>query len=237
MKTLDFLCSHALELLLPHQCPLCLEQCSSYICRACNASTPRIEHACSVCALPLTAATSPAICGECLTKTPYFDRAFCAVEYSPSCAALINSFKRKKTLAAGKYLSRLLAEKITRETNNDALPELLVPVPIHRLTYLDRGFNQAQFIARELSRKLKVPNAKLVEKIRSTKKQKTLSRRERENNLKGSFRIKKSADIPKHIALIDDVITTGATSNYLSKLLKKSGAKKIEIWALARTPK
>lgn len=114
-------------------------------------------------------------------------------------------------------------------------PDLLIPAPMHPQRRRSRGFNQAQEIAEELGSKLGVPVAGgLVRRTRNARSQRELNRHERLNNLRGLFAIQ--GQVPSRVAIVDDVVTTGATARALSELLGQHGARDIQIWALARTP-
>ncbi|WP_257900196.1 ComF family protein [Marinobacter sp. F4206] len=114
-------------------------------------------------------------------------------------------------------------------------PEALVPAPMHRQRRRKRGFNQAQEIAEQIGSQLDIPVAAgLVRRTQTVRAQRELSRRERLDNLRGVFEI--HGRVPARIAIVDDVVTTGATVRALATLLREHGARDIQVWALARTP-
>ncbi|MDI9244885.1 phosphoribosyltransferase family protein [Marinobacter sp. CHS3-4] len=114
-------------------------------------------------------------------------------------------------------------------------PELLIPAPMHPARRRKRGFNQAADIAEHLSRELGIPwSADSLKRTRYTPTQRGLNRQARLANLQGVFAVTKL--LPDRVALVDDVITTGATTRQLAAVMKEVGVKEIEIWALARTP-
>jgi len=114
-------------------------------------------------------------------------------------------------------------------------PELLVPVPLHAERIRERGFNQAIEIARIVGRRMQIPvAARAAVRYRATPPQVDLPREQRLRNLRGAF----SVEIPpgiRHVALVDDVVTTGATTSELARVLKRAGAETVEAWAIART--
>jgi len=113
-------------------------------------------------------------------------------------------------------------------------PERLIPVPLHPSRYRSRGFNQAIEIARPISTTLKIPmDNHAVKRVINTHSQSELHAKERHKNIRGAFQVKKSIDA-KHIAIIDDVITTGSTVTELAKVLKKAGVERIDVWSFAR---
>ncbi|MEZ5507390.1 MAG: ComF family protein [Gammaproteobacteria bacterium] len=123
-----------------------------------------------------------------------------------------------------------------------AKPDLLLPVPMHPAKQRQRGFNQAAVLAHRVGKQLKIPvRHDLLSKRTSTEEQKTLSREQRQRNLANAFKLERVKLLqmrprPRHIALVDDVITTGTTTAQLAALLKKSGIARVDVWALAKTP-
>jgi ComF family protein len=128
-----------------------------------------------------------------------------------------------------------LRHKIILSYHNQPLPSLIIPVPLHPKRLRERGFNQALEIAKPISKKLKIPiDKKSCYRIRHTAAQSGLSQSDRLKNLANAFEMKKPL-IAKHIALIDDVMTTGQTLMELANLLYKNGVEKIDIWCCAKT--
>ncbi len=118
--------------------------------------------------------------------------------------------------------------------NQPMHPQLIVPVPLHPTRFQQRGFNQAIEIARPISKNLGIPIApKLCVRSRETPAQSGLSARQRAINIKHAFEIGQAVEVD-HVAILDDVVTTGATVTELSRVLRNAGIKKIEIWACAR---
>lgn len=221
-----------------HLCVGCLSPTrQDGLCDGCNADLPRNDTACARCALPLFLSTTDplgALCGPCISQPPAFDRVVAPWLYSFPVNSLISQFKYGKQRAFGKPLAGLLAQEIAASGNDQ--PECLIPVPMHPSRERERGFNQAEEIALWLADELGVPvvsHLALRRKLGDT--QSGLTRRQRLVNLKGAFRV--SGPIPEHVAVVDDVVTTGATAEELARKLKKAGARTVEIWALARTPR
>jgi ComF family protein len=116
-------------------------------------------------------------------------------------------------------------------------PDLLIPVPLHPLRLRQRGFNQSVEITRILAKHYRLPyDWRICQRIKETKAQSELNEKERRRNLSNAFQVCTKVN-GSHLVLVDDVITTGATVTELSKLLKKAGAKRIDVWAVARTPR
>jgi ComF family protein len=137
-------------------------------------------------------------------------------------------FKRQQELA------RLFGELLAASLTATPLPDCLVPVPLHPSRYRTRGFNQALEIARPLADRLKLPLCpNLCRRVRPTPPQRLLDAQTRRQNLRGAFQA--TADLSGcRIALVDDVLTTGATADALAAVLKQAGAKQVEVWVLAR---
>ena len=122
----------------------------------------------------------------------------------------------------------------TRLGTSRDLPECIVPIPLSNGRIRGRGFNQSMEIARPVSRKLGIPlKPGLLERIRNTPPQSKLDIRERRRNIRNAFRFNGKAS-PGHVAIIDDVVTTGSTVNEAARILRLAGAKRIEVWSVAR---
>ncbi|MEX1032303.1 MAG: ComF family protein [Cellvibrionaceae bacterium] len=225
----------ALDMLLPHRCLLCSDpHAESSLCNACRADLPWLDCACMHCALPLP--EDAELCGRCLTTSPSFDRCRAAFRYTSPIDRLIGQFKNQRHLGAGKLLSHLLADEIRLVTDDQGLPELIAPVPLHWRRQLQRGFNQAAFVAEALARELNIPLVAAAKRCRATPKQQQLNRKQRLRNLDCAFVINEELVRDRQVAIVDDVVTTGATAEALGRQLKKAGARRVEVWALARTP-
>lgn len=224
--------------LLPGFCVLCHQpsQRKIDICQSCEDTLAFNKTACRQCALPTVQAVTS--CGECLQYSSPFDRTVSAFEYKDDIRLLVRGFKYKTKLAYGRVISQLLAESIRASYHNDTMPELLLPVPLHWWRLFWRGFNQAQAICHHLSQQLNLEyNIVALKRTRATRQQNRLNRKQRLHNLKQAFSLDDNIKLPKHIALVDDVMTTGATVTRLSELLKKQGVERVDVWTIARTPK
>lgn len=223
--------------LLPGQCLLCgiASGRRRDLCIDCQDALPFNQPACYQCALPLP---TPAICGQCLANLPAFDHCIAPLRYGFPVDRLVNSFKHGGHFNRGTLLAELLVSAILASQNDSesTLPELLVPVPLHWRRQFSRGFNQAGWLSRYLSRRLAIPtDQRLLSRHRHTPHQQGQSRKERLTNIRGAFQLNAPVQ-GKHIALVDDVMTTGTTVGELSDLLMGAGAARIDVWCLARTP-
>jgi ComF family protein len=144
---------------------------------------------------------------------------------------LLKRLKFSGELALGSLLGELLAEQMALRT--DPLPQQLIPVPLHPARLRERGFNQATELARAIGKHLEIPPAwRLCRRQRNTQPQSLLSNTARRLNLRNAFSV--SGTPSAHVAIVDDVMTTGHTSNELARALKQAGAEKVEVWVIAR---
>ncbi len=226
-----------MRLLLPHFCPLCRAESRNYLCKSCLQSFRTIQHPCAKCSEPLTLGAGRALCANCLQRPPHFLRIICPFEYELPFSDVLIRFKDRGDYRAIEQSCRALVNLILSHETERGLPEVLVPVPIHWTKRWRRGFNQSEVIAKQLSRELHIPLASAFKKVKTTSMQKELNRRKRLSNLSGSFARTSFSLRGKHIALIDDIVTTGTTVNILTELSLQAGAQSVEVWALARTAK
>lgn len=206
------------------------------LCAACEAELPTNDACCAHCALPMPVAA--ARCGRCQKSAPEFDRAFCAFRYAWPLDSLVTRFKFSADLAAGRVLSALLARRVIAAATAQTLrlPDLILPVPLHGDRLRERGFNQAWELSLPIAAALKVPaRAEGLLRMRPTPRQSGLSALHRRRNVRGAFVVQ--ADVRgRHVAIVDDVITTAATVRECAKALKRAGAASVQVWAIARAP-
>jgi len=225
---------------LPPHCLLCGQPGARGrdLCAACAGDLQHNVLCCPRCALPL-AAPAP-LCGECLQRDPPFSAAFAPFVYAHPLDLLVGKLKFAGSLAAGRVLSDLWLDLIERKP--PARPDLLVPVPLHRDRLRERGYNQALELARPLGKALGIRlDADLLVRAQSTPAQTNLDAGTRRKNLRGAFEFRAdrlaAGVLPDHVALIDDVMTTGATLRECARVLRRAGIARVDVWALARAPK
>jgi ComF family protein len=216
--------------LLPARCLLCDQpgMRNMDVCETCWKELPLNRLCCPVCALPLAA---PAVaCGICLRRTPEFHRTVAPMQYHAPISVLMSRFKFHQDLAAG----RLLTELFCRHTKDVELPDVLVPVPLHGKRLRQRGFDQALELAKGIAtRKSLRLRSDVLSRIRYTEAQTDLNAVERRKNCKGAF-VLNTHVLPPHIALVDDVMTTGTTVGECAKVLRNAGVKRVDVWVMAR---
>ncbi len=225
-----------LDLLLPGRCLLCGGGASEYLCRGCRLDLPWLGSHCRQCGLPL--AQGQGSCGHCLQHPPPFSRSVAAFTFAQPVDRLILAFKYRRQLAVGRLLSQLLAAHLRQSYARDSWPQLITPVPLHWRRLLPRGFNQAALLARDLGAALQLPVVNCCRRKRHTTPQQGTGRRRRQRNLKAAFALRRNmaqAVSGRHIAIVDDVVTTGATVAEMSMTLVEAGATRIDIWCIART--
>lgn len=220
--------------LFPGNCLLCRARlpAGTDLCPACDASLPRPEAACCRCAAPLTT-VSTSNCGACQQHPPAFDAAEAAFRYTAPVDRLIQDLKYHRRLALARVLGRRLAEHLTARAV--ALPDMIVPVPLHPARLRERGYNQSLELARVVARQLNVPLAAhgAVERVRATVSQTRLAPEARARNVRNAFRVSGNFS-DMRVALVDDVMTSGHTATALAKSLKRSGARGVSVWVVAR---
>lgn len=171
-------------------------------------------------------------CGRCLRDPPAFDSARAAFEYRFPVDRLVQRFKFAGDLAIGRWLGERLAGAVRPAER----PDLLVAPPLTPARLRERGFNQAIELARAVARDRGVPLAlDALRRVRETAHQPGLGRRARRENLRSAFAAQGRWP-DAHVAVIDDVMTTGATAEALARALKAAGAARVSVWVLARTP-
>lgn len=219
--------------LLQARCPLCAAPAThpAGCCHGCHVDLPWLGPACPRCALPL--ALEGQNCGNCLGHPPPADRTLAPLCYDFPVDRLVNGLKHHRQLSHAPLLARILAAHV-RQTETE-FPDCLLPVPLHPSRQRDRGYNQATLLAQELGRCLGLPvRPELLERRRATASQQELSGEARRRNLRGAFRVTEGAVLPRHIAIIDDVITTGSTQAEVCHTLRAAGVATLQTWAVAR---
>ncbi len=175
---------------------------------------------------------SPIRCGRCFADPPPFEQCIVPFHYAYPIDSLVKAVKFGGQLTLASQLGKLLAG--TLEPRLEALPECLIPVPLHRQRLIERGYNQSLELARPVAKRFNLTlNFKDCLRIRNTKPQAQLSLVERGLNVRSAFGVRRQLKY-RHVALIDDVITTGHTVAELSSQLLKAGVERVDVWALSR---
>jgi ComF family protein len=224
----------------PWRCVCCNSAANGMeICADCLNDLPWLGNCCSHCGMPLTVTDSLA-CGGCLAiknDSHSVDLCIAALSYEFPVDRFITGLKYRHKPEFARVLGDLLAIRIQEESARPdyRLPDAILPVPLHPLRLLQRGFNQSAEIARWVAKTLQLPRAgRLVRRVRNTPAQAGLSRTARLANMHRAFQL--TAPVKgMRIALLDDVITTGATITALAELLKRAGVLEVQVWAAART--
>jgi ComF family protein len=218
---------------LPLRCLLCGAPGANGIdlCADCAAELPRNRSCCARCALPL--AVSAELCGGCQQHAPPWDAAWAPFRYGWPLDRLESRYKFSGDLAAGRVLSSLWQ----REPGPLEPPSLMITVPLHRSRLRQRGYNQALELAKPLARVMGVPlRHDVLQRSRRTEAQTELDAVGRRRNVRGAFALRPGLAPPAHVAILDDVMTTGATLAECARLFKRVGVPRVDVWALARAP-
>lgn len=227
------LVARALDLLYPPLCELCgcgLRD-NRWLCGQCAAGLPRVrEPFCEVCGEPFAGAISGAFtCPNCRGRRWAFDFARAALDGgSPTARGLVHALKYQRRIYLAGELALLMGETFNDPRLARARAEgwVLVPIPLHRKRLRHRHFNQAAELARQLGRQLGMPVVPALRRIRATGSQTRLGRARRLANLRGAFALRRAACslAGRPVILVDDVLTTGATSHECARLLKRYAA-------------
>lgn len=174
---------------------------------------------------------APQLCGRCLKIAPGFDETHAPFLYNDSLRYLISQLKFHQNYKHARLLGTLLAQHLIQSVE---LPECIIPVPLHRNRYRERGFNQSIEIARHLAKQLSLPlDLNSCIRNRDTKHQTELPAKQRRKNMQRAFTVTHTLNY-QHVAIVDDVMTTGATTSALAKALKEHGISRVEVWVCAR---
>ncbi len=215
--------------LLPSSCILCAQsQASSLgLCNACYADLPWLtQDVCPQCALP---SLRNQLCGHCLHASPKFDATHAVFSYDYPLQSMMQRYKYGEMLMLGHTFAEILAQQVRTR------PDVIIPMPLHPQRLQQRGFNQSLEIAKIVSRRLHIAvDSQTCVRTKFTVPQVSLPPKQRVRNVKNAFSCQSSLT-GLNIALLDDVMTTGASLNALAASVKKAGANQVECWVIART--
>ena len=235
----------------PRTCSLCGEiGAREDPCPDCARSLDALLHgtACPRCAAPLMvtigeappASVGPALtpCVACLSHPPPFDRVVAPWGFAPPLSGLIHRMKYRRDLAAAAALGRLLAREVKARPGATPPPGAVIGVPLSRRRLLQRGFNHAAELAAIVRRELGLRTVRGVRIARrhTPPQAKAGSVAERLANVDGAFIVRRWPAELREVAIVDDVLTTGATASALADALRDRGVERIEVWCCARTP-
>lgn len=216
--------------LLPQDCFVCGSRGrDAPLCLGCAAELPWLSlPCCPVCALPTDGG---AVCGACLKEPPHFDATVTLFAYAFPVEHLVQGLKYQGRLPLARFFAEGFAARIGGGV------DCIVPLPLHPLRLKERGFNQAMEIARPMAQQLGLPLlAEECTRDLDTAPQASLPWKARRGNVRGAFGC--NVDLTgKSVAVVDDVMTTGATLNEFAGMLKKHGATRVTNWVVARTLK
>lgn len=225
---------------MPSQCELCRRWGGRRICDGCVGRFAPAVLRCPRCALRLPSAAAP--CADCARRAPAFGRTVCIADYGFPWDRLVAGFKFHGRAELATALADRLVERLQAELRGGtlALPQLVVPVPLHAARLAERGYNQAWELARACAAALSLPaRDDLLQRALPTAPQAGLTRGERLDNLRAAFFVdgtRRPLLDGRTVALVDDVMTTGATAEQCARALLRAGASDVQVWVLARTP-
>jgi ComF family protein len=234
----------ALDLVFPPRCPVCARLAGADrrppLCGPCWTSILRLGPPwCERCGRPFSTFRdrphpASATCAACRRRPPPYLRARSAARYAGTVREALHAFKFLGQTSLAAPLSELLLEVLAA----DGAPpgDLVVPVPLHAARERERGFNQAALLARRVARRLRTPyDARALRRARATRAQTELSGRERRRNVRGAFGVTDARAVrDRHVLLVDDVLTTGATVAECARVLGRAGARTVAVVTVAR---
>ncbi|MCY3840262.1 MAG: ComF family protein [Gammaproteobacteria bacterium] len=240
---------NVLGALFPGICLLCRRRSRRDLdlCRECEAALERNERACPVCAEPSPPGTPAGeICGSCIVAPPPWAVTVAPFTYSPPLSRVVEGLKSGNGLREARILGGILAPAIRARYRGLVLPDALIPMPLSRRRRRQRGYNQAELLASVICRGIDRPVLRgTLIRTRHAPPQRTLPRSARLRNVRGAFDVRRTLRervfartvdaMPKRIALIDDVTTTGATVRSASETLRAAGVEEVHVWVAAKT--
>lgn len=224
----------SLHALFPGHCYLCEADVApaKLLCEGCQLDLPWLGKVCQCCSIPMMLSKA-ALCGHCLAQPPAYDRVYGLFAYAPPVNGLIKAFKFNQRLFLSRLFSQLMVEYMQHQMAE--LPDLVIPVPLHRTRIRERGFNQALELAKPICKKLDLSlTTRLVSRSVYRCPQSGLPAKQRISNIAGAFSVNSDV-LPDHVLLVDDVMTTGATLNALATVLKSGGVRRVDALVLARS--
>lgn len=225
-----------LQTLFPTACVLCRLKSQTHLalCSYCIQTLPKNLNGCTLCGVPLTKDLITNICGDCLLSDWSFEKSIMPYLYIDHIREMIIQLKFSYQLRNAAILGTLFANVLKTSALATPLPEVILPVPLHAKRVQDRGFNQSVEIGKTIAKLTGIPiDWRYCQRIKNTKSQSGLSKTERKENIRHAFSISLLKQYT-HVALFDDVFTTGNTVDALAKVLKKAGVLQVDVWCMAR---
>jgi len=233
-------------------CVLCRQNSghSRDLCHQCEGDLPflhPIQVVCKCCGLALntlkvatSSNQSTLICGECQQQPPHFHQTIALMEYGHPVNRMIQALKLHQGFQFLNVLCTLFSDYLAEHYHHNKKPEAFIPVPLHHSKLSERGFNQSHMMAKKLSRPLSIPTLNnTCQRHGNAERQSGLQAQQRRQNLSGAFQLtyqgRMKIQTIKHVAIIDDVMTTGSTANELAKTLIDGGVEQVDVLVLART--
>lgn len=214
-------------------CLLCDSHCinQQYICDDCFSTLPINTHYCKRCGLPLSDST---ICNACVISPPPLDNTLTLFDYQTPIPELIWKLKYNGDLKIARWFGNCWIDMIKKHYAENTLPQLIMPVPLHHQRLKERGFNQALEIAKPIGQHFNIPiDTHTCIRLKNTVAQSTLTAKKRRSNVTHAFALSYRPHV-NHIAILDDVMTTGSTVSAIATLLKMAGVQQIDVWCCAR---
>lgn len=223
-----------LSWLFPLRCLVCGEPgaLARDLCITCHASLPWQGPACPRCALPIPGPIPKGTpCAACMATPPPLDCVHAAFDYAFPVDRLLPRLKFHGDFASGRVLAQCMVDVLATAER----PAALLPLPLHRARLRQRGYDQALELARPLARALQLPLLTgTLRRSRVTSAQSRLDAQARQRNLRGAFTVIPGCLLPNHVALVDDVMTTGATLHAAARALRAAGVQRVDAWVCAR---
>lgn len=212
-------------------CALCGAPSRELLCSGCELDLPRPGPLCVSCGLPSPVAR----CGACCARPSPWDRCIPAYLFEFPMDRILHAFKYRGALFWARHLARGIVRQVSAA--GAPLPQGLIPVPVTPARLAGRGYNQALELARHVGSELDIPVIPgRVRRVRAETSQVGLGVAARAANVRGTFVIDGTGPLPGHVAVVDDLVTTGATAGAVTRLLTASGVIQVQVWTAARTP-
>ena len=235
-----------LDFLYPPRCQLCGGAYDLFyagqLCAPCAADFRLNESACRVCGLPvgvpkISLPHQISICSACTKKPPVYDSCWSPFIYAQPLEWMIQQLKFNAKLNFAPVLSSLMSARLHQGLYKNNKPNAIIPMPLHNVRLKQRGFNQSHLLIKPVANALNLPiDINSCERVRNTEHQTGKNARQRQQNIKNAFTYKNEHNY-QHVIVFDDVVTTGSSVSELTKTLKQSGVKRVDVWCLARAEK